>query len=194
MNRRKVFKPAYVRAGGLVSYVTMKSLSDSGASFSGMSSLELGDSVIYCHDGLNLTEGIVCWIDGEEFRVENLAEGSAMQAQANPAYPYRTIRIPTSYPCKIYSRGREQETRLHNLSVSGAAVNNPGYLALGELITLKIGDQSFDAVTVKWIDSARAGLRFSTRLTVREVQLLSESLQAINSDRVGLENLTSPGR
>lgn len=191
---RKFLRPAYVRIGGSINCVTMRSLSSSGAIFSGISALAVGDLVTYCHDGLNLTDANVRWINGDTFGVENLAADSLVHARITQAYPYRTIRIPINSICKIYSRGRELETRLYNLSISGAAINDLGLLSLGDLISLEIGNRVFEAVTVKWLDSNRAGLRFSSRLTVREVHALAQSLQANDSNESEVEPLAGPTR
>lgn len=190
---RKVFRAAYVRSDGLVHFAYLRNISHSGASFSGISSMKVGDLVSYCYEGPNLVDGVVRWTNGDQFGVENMVAGNSSQTDRNP-YPYRSVRLPISYPVSIFIRGELYETSLYNLSISGACIANPGTLSKGMLLSVDIGNQLFPESTVKWVDSDRAGIRFARRLADTEISALTSRLQGLIEDEQKAKKVRSPSR
>lgn len=178
---RKVFRAAYIRSGGLVRFATLRNISVSGASFSGLASLSVGDLISYCYEGPDSIDGVVRWTNGDKFGVENLITVNSAQAD-QARFPYRSVRLPISYPARVFTQGEQYEASLFNLSISGACVANPGVLSRGMLVSLEFGGHTFPQSTVKWADSDRAGIRFFQRLTDAQITTLTLRLQGNSED------------
>src|SRR3546814_234932 len=102
--KRTIFRPAFLSTGSGLHYVVMRNVSTDGASFSGLSGLQIGEGVTYFVGTSGPIDAVVRWTDSDSFGVHNVIEVENL-AGSGPNFPYRSVRIPFVAEIRLYSCG-----------------------------------------------------------------------------------------
>lgn len=173
---RTVYRPAYVRVGEELHFVTMRNVSHDGASFIGLAGLQLGQEIFYCVGNSSPISACVKWYDGERFGVENVVERIEDLTFAD-SRPYRSVRLPVTALAQIYYLGCRFDGILHNLSQTGACVDANIFFTTGELLTIQIGGMAIESTEIKWVEGTRVGVKFARPLDRTAISQALEQLQ-----------------
>ena len=156
---RSIFKSAYVRAKGVLQFVTLRNISDYGVCIDAYPGVSQGDEIEVFIDSAGPKKGSVRWIkDGlcGVVTADNDAEGTTPQV-----LPPRPIRLPLSVEVTAHVAGRREQATLHNISIRGACINSASRFEQGQLISLEILDLCFELASVRWVKDQLFGLRFA---------------------------------
>lgn len=172
-----MFKAAYIEHHEKLSFVTLRDISSSGVCFSGGNDVKVGDTVRYCIDDVQQGIGRVTWVEGGRFGV------AALEGQSHaPQQPFyirpRSVRLPLSCEVQLHAGSQNIPSILHNLSLRGTCVTNPGGLYQGQLISLEIAGECFELATVRWVKNDRVGICFARPLSAPALNALLDTLQA----------------
>lgn len=173
---RTVYRPAYIRVGDALHFVTMRNVSHDGASFLGLGSLQIEQEIFYCVGNSSPILARVKWHDGERFGVENVVE-RIEDLTFSDSKPYRSVRLPVTALVQIYYLGCKFDGILYNLSQTGACVDANIFFATGELVTLQIGGVTIERVEIKWVEGTKAGVKFAQSLDRTIISQALEQLQ-----------------
>lgn len=172
-----MFKAAYIEHEGRLTFVTLRDISSSGVCFSGLVDVAVGDRIAYCIDDGEQRTGSVIWVDGGKFGVKADDE----DAHKPPRMMYRrprSVRLPINAVARLYTGESRFETKLHNLSLRGTCISDPGDLYPGQLLSIEVAGECFELATVKWIKEGRAGVCLAQPLRAPAFNDLLHRLQA----------------
>lgn len=171
-----MFKAAYIEREGRLSFVTLRDISCSGVCFSGVADVKVGDRISYCIDETQQKTGSVIWVEGGKFGVKADEDGAHEPSRMIYRRP-RSVRLPISAQARLFTSEGYVETALHNLSLRGTCISDPGDLSAGQLLSLEIAGQCFELATVKWTKDGRAGVHFAQPLRAPDFNSLVDRLQ-----------------
>jgi hypothetical protein len=173
-----MFKAAYIEHRGRLSLVHLRDISSSGVCFSGDVDVTIGDPITYCIDDATLCRGHVIWVQGGKFGVK-AAEDAAIEPR-RPAYRRpRSVRLPIDAQAWLFMGQGRVATNLHNLSLRGTCICDPGGIQPGQLLSLEIAGEIFELATVKWTRDGRAGIHFAQPLRAPAFNAILDRLQGI---------------
>lgn len=181
---RTVYRPAYIRIGDALHFVTMRDVSRDGASFQGLGDVTVGQEVLYCVGDAEPIVAQVKWVEGQRFGVENVVE-RIEDLTFNSNRPYRSVRLPVMASVQLYYLGCRFDGFLRNLSQRGACVDATLIFEVGELLTLKLGAISIERAEVKWAEGTRIGIRFAQAL---DQDTISTALKQLQCRRIAKDN------
>lgn len=172
---RSVFKSAYVRTASGLEFVTLRNLSESGLCLDAISGVSEGDEIEFCIDDTGPRTGKIRWIKDGMCGV--VANASSLADGSGALFPHRSVRLPLSVKVALYVNGNRQAATLHNISIRGACISSPGNLVPGQLISLEIGDFSFELASIRWARHGLFGLRFAEAIHPARFRMLIEQIQ-----------------
>lgn len=187
---RTVFRPAYIRIGNALHFVTMRDVSHEGASFQGLGGLMIGEEVFYCVGDSEPILAQVKWLDGETFGVENVVD-RIDDLTFSSKKSYRSVRLPVTALVQIYYLGCRFDGLLRNLSQTGACIDADIFFTPGELLTLQIGGVSMECAEVKWVEGTRTGIRFSQFLDRETISYALKQLQCRRIEKGSLAEIAA---
>lgn len=185
-----MFKSAYVRRGGELHFVTLRNISESGICFDAFPGVEVGSEIEFCFDSADLKTGVVKWVRDGRIGV-SVGSGAFSLPQQNGKRP-RAVRLPLSLKARIYVEGQCSEVAVHNLSLRGICIDNVFGMRIGQLVSIQLGDRSFELAAVRWLNTERAGICFAEPIVLREFRALVGRLQNLqeNPASCGLQGIS----
>lgn len=170
------FKSAYVRATNGLHFVTLRNISDSGVCFDAYPGVAVGEQIEFCFDSTGPKSGAVKWIENGRFGV---SADSGIILPECILFPHRSrsVRLPLSFRAELFTLQGCSQVMVHNLSTRGACIDFVYGLQRGQLVSIKIGDRSFELACVRWIDGAHAGIGFAEPVARSEFRDLVDKLQ-----------------
>jgi len=171
------FKAAYIEHDGVLQFVTLKNVSESGVCFAGVSTLKTGDRLTFCFGSDEPREGVVAWTKGSLFGVK-VSEGELNDLNRLNTHPARAVRLPIEGEATLYIDGTKGDCLVHNLSLKGACISTATPLRPGQLLSLEVAGQSFELATVKWVREDKIGVRFASPISTVAFQSLLSRVQA----------------
>lgn len=151
-----VFKPARIDLDGKPFLGMMTDVSAGGAGLLCPGAPSPG-SVVYLATGDDpLRRATVVWRSEENFGVSFDDCSSAVIAADKP---YRSVRVPTDIPARLYVHGIASEARITNISPRGLAFESDATLEVGQIVSLEAGGQALENVTIRWAENNRFGAR-----------------------------------
>lgn len=171
-----MFKAAYIEHDGRLAFVTLRDISSSGVCFSGLADVNVGDRIAYCIDDGEKRNGSVIWVESGRFGVK--ADDESAHEPLRPMHRRpRSVRLPIHAEARVFTGVGRLETTLHNLSLRGTCISDPGGLYPGQLLSLEVAGECFELTTVKWIKGGRAGVHFAQPLRAPAFNALLDRLQ-----------------
>lgn len=196
MERRKTersiatFKSAYVIHDGAIHFVTLRNISLSGICFDAFPGVSVGDAIAFCYDCEGPKSGVVRWVANGRFGVS--AEIGKLPGTAPGHQRLRSVRLPLSQTASLFCGGRREEVAVHNLSLRGTCIDAVPGLAIGQLVSISIGGQSFEQATVRWHAGGRAGICFAKPVAPQHFRDLVARLQNHSAGAAGAVPLPLP--
>jgi len=179
-----MFKAAYVEHNGRLSLVTLKDISSAGVCFAGNLKVEVGENVTFCVNDGTHRGGEIAWVKDGRFGVK-VKEGERIDTIPSIEGRPRSVRLPVTGKVALYTGPEEIVSVLHNVSLRGTCVTNPGILRQGQLISLNVSGQNFEMATVKWADDQRAGICFAQPMGA---PILNTILDKLQNDQYALQS------
>lgn len=157
-------------------FMILRNLSDSGICLDAYPGAVPGSEIEFCFDSDGPRKGIVRWVENGRCGVSAQLSGVTQACDSGYFRP-RSVRLPLSLDANLFVHGWCTRVAIKNLSLSGTCIDGVSGLAIGQLVSIQIGDHSFEQATVRWSEGGRCGMRFAKPLSRSEICQIIGSLQ-----------------
>ena len=163
-----VYKPARVELNAQSFLALMTDVSAGGAGLTCPIPVTPGTRLRRATGDEPLRTATVVWTAHEQFGVTFDEQGTTQMPV--PAHNYRSVRVPTDIPAKVYVNGVCSRARIVNLAPRGLAIETDTHLPVGAMFSLEALDQVFEGVTVRWCEQGRIGARLPLQVRMNALQ------------------------
>jgi hypothetical protein len=175
-----VYLPCCVRTGKHCGVGLIRNISAGGLMIETDVIAEPEAEIEYLQDSNEWRRARVIWREGRRVGLSNIEEDA--QDQPLPAFPHRSIRIPTTLVGKLWLEGGPIEVGIGNISHKGVLAFGMPPIDPNQLVTLTIAGRDFPNTSMRWWAEGSAGLKFGQPITLR---VLTELVEHAGADGLG---------
>lgn len=171
---RQVYVPACITIGSTRHVALIRDVSDAGLGLECEVECEVGTKLAVQWGSNKPIEGQVAWREGNRFGVVCRRSPILNAAGVTP----RASRFDVGITTEVFFGKKSCNGELINLSTRGLQVRLPEELEVGDLVTVCIGEFSFEQCSVRWTKDGAMGLSLSKPIRIDVVRDIVRMSQA----------------